>query len=112
MKIRYSFSIIVIGLAIYYLVLPFLGDLLFPVAVYVLVIIIMALNAVYRFGMTNKGSFWTVLVGALLFMTSDSLLAIDTFLPDVSIHSLWVMSTYILAQYLIVFGLLKHYEKQ
>ncbi|MDH5598120.1 MAG: lysoplasmalogenase [Cyclobacteriaceae bacterium] len=110
MKIRYSFSIIVIGIAIYYLVLPFLGDLIIPVAAYVIVIVLMALNAVYRYGMTNNASFWVVLTGALLFMTSDSLLAIDTFLPDITVHSFWVMSTYIVAQYLIIYGLLKHFD--
>ena len=110
MKIRYSFSIIVIGIAIYYLVLPFLGDLIIPVAAYVIVIVLMALNAVYRYGMTNNASFWSVLFGALLFMTSDSLLAIDTFLPDITVHPFWIMSTYILAQYLIISGLLKHFD--
>jgi uncharacterized membrane protein YhhN len=46
--------------------------------------------------------------GATLFMISDSLIAINRFLEPLPRVGIWVMITYIAAQYLILTGLLKH----
>jgi uncharacterized membrane protein YhhN len=50
-----------------------------------------------------------VFCGALTFMISDSLLAIDKFLLPVSHASLLIMSTYIIAQFLLIQGLILHH---
>lgn len=54
----------------------------------------------------SAGSSW-VTVGALLFMLSDSAIAVDKFLTPIPGAAWLIMSTYAAAQYLIVFGLLR-----
>jgi len=107
-RLRFAFPIILAGTGLVVVLYPHLGDMLFPVAIYALVIIIMTLNALFRFGRTNSNSFWLVLAGAMLFMLSDSLLAINKFMQPFPGAGFMVMLTYISAQYLIVEGLVKH----
>ena len=76
--------------------------------VYALILIVMVLNSVFRYGRTINASFWLVFVGSIFFMLSDSVLAINKFFSPVTAAGFWVMSTYILAQFLIIQGLLKH----
>jgi hypothetical protein len=53
----------------------------------------------------TPGSVW-VAVGAGSFMLSDTLLALNKFVSPLPLSQLWVLSTYYLAQVLIVRGLL------
>jgi len=87
---------------------PGLGSLLIPVVVYALVLLSMAVWAHKRKGATSKVSFLLVAVGAIFFVISDSLIAINRFAFDVPSERLLVMMTYIAAQFMIVHGLLKH----
>ncbi|MBK6978454.1 MAG: hypothetical protein IPH28_16255 [Cytophagaceae bacterium] len=43
-------------------------------------------------------------LGAILFIISDSLIAYSKFVTEIPLNSLWVMSTYGFAQYLILQG--------
>jgi alkylglycerol monooxygenase len=77
-----------------------------PVAVYVVVISLMAAQAWGRHvHFDNRPSAWTAW-GATVFMLSDTLLAIDTFVNPLPYAGLWVLSSYYLAQALMVSGLL------
>ena len=87
---------------------PALGGLLVPVMVYAFVISLMVIQAAYRKGFTTPTSFSYVMVGAILFMVSDSLLAVNKFLDPLPLSGVWVMTTYLGAQYLIVAGLRQH----
>jgi uncharacterized membrane protein YhhN len=87
---------------------PVLGGLQFPVIVYATAIILMVINAIFRFGRTNAKSFWLVLSGSILFMVSDSILALNKFLGEIEFAGILIMLTYIVAQFLIVEGLRKH----
>ncbi|HMQ00766.1 MAG TPA: lysoplasmalogenase, partial [Cyclobacteriaceae bacterium] len=87
---------------------PHLDKLLWPVIIYATVIVWMTLNALFRYGRTNALSFWLVFFGALFFMLSDSMLAINKFMLPFDYAGFFVMFTYITAQYLIVEGLLQH----
>ena len=79
-----------------------------PVAIYAVTICAMGVAAAFRLGRTYLRSFILVMVGALLFITSDSLLATDRFLAPLS-HADWsVILSYALAQVLIVTGALTH----
>ena len=100
--------LIFIGLALLYLLYPTLDDLLFPVAIYTMVIITMAITAVMRKGRTIDKSFIMVYSGALLFVMSDAMIAIDKFLNPLVQARLLIMSTYIAAQLLIVKGIMLH----
>ena len=89
-----------------------LYDLKIPVVIYATVLSTMLLYAI-------KGAFiWQppygkmVLLGAIFFVISDSLLAINKFHHPIPFASFLIMSTYLLAQFLIVYGLLKIEQKK
>lgn len=77
------------------------GPLLGPVVVYGLCLFSMSVLA--------TGVSRTVAVGGLVFLVSDSLIALRAFAPDVQIPAMgfWVMLTYISAQALIAVGVLR-----
>lgn len=82
-----------------------------PVAAYVVVIALMAPQALGRAQvLRSTGSRW-VAVGACVFMLSDTLLAINKFVTPLPLSQLWVLSTYYLAQILIVRGMLAVSQK-
>lgn len=102
------FAVFAIGLL--YTLWPFLDGLKIPVTIYATLICTMALGAVYRNGRTNTESFNQVIFGAILFILSDSLIAINKFYAPMENASIWIMGTYILAQWNIINGLLKDYN--
>ncbi|HEY3402353.1 MAG TPA: lysoplasmalogenase [Ohtaekwangia sp.] len=110
-RARLAFPIILAGSGLVIILYPTLGDLQVPVMVYAAVLVIMVLNALFRMGRTNQSSFWLVFAGALLFMVSDSLLAINKFFHPITYAGVFIMTTYISAQFLIVKGLIKHFTK-
>lgn len=75
-----------------------------PIVVYATAITWMGITAAER--LTSQKSYRFVLIGAILFIISDSLIAINKFAFSIPISGLWVMATYIAAQYLIVEGVL------
>jgi uncharacterized membrane protein YhhN len=77
-------------------------NLLIPVSVYCLVITLMGIFAACR--KTNNLSYTFVLIGSIFFIISDSLIAFNKFYAPLPASSFWVMSTYGLAQFLIVLG--------
>lgn len=84
-----------------------LGPLQLPVIVYAVVITTMLF-------IVFKESFkWAIpannyiLIGAILFVSSDSILAFNKFYAPIHTASFCIMMTYCMAQYFIVFGILK-----
>ena len=73
-----------------------------PVAAYVLVITLMAAQAIGRATVLHDTAAWGVAIGAGFFMLSDTLLALNKFVVPLPLASLWVLSTYYAAQILIV----------
>jgi len=98
------------GIALMWVLYPGLGGMLIPVTAYALVLITMGIWAHKRRGATVAASFKYVSTGVILFVISDSLIAVNMFAFDVPGERLLVMSTYITAQFLIVQGLLKHQQ--
>ncbi|MDH4090224.1 MAG: lysoplasmalogenase [Cyclobacteriaceae bacterium] len=109
-KIRFAFPIILAGSGLVVILYPVLGVLKLPVIVYALVLALMVLNALFRYGRTTTASFWMVFGGAILFMVSDSILALNKFLMPVPQASVLIMSSYILAQFLLIEGLCNHFK--
>jgi uncharacterized membrane protein YhhN len=107
-RIRLAFPIILAGSGLVVILYPTLGALKIPVLLYAITIVVMVLNALFRFGRTQSASFWMVFIGAVFFMISDSLIAINRFVTPISSAHLLIMITYIAAQVLIVEGLLRH----
>ena len=78
-----------------------------PVAAYVLVIALMAAQAIGRATLHRDGAALTVALGAGFFMASDALLATNRFVSPLPMPQVWVLSTYYVAQVLIVMGVLR-----
>lgn len=83
------------------------AELRLPVAAYVLVIALMAAQAVGRALVRASRAARCVAYGALLFMLSDTLLAVDRFVHPLAWAGLGVLGTYYAAQWLIVHGMLQ-----
>ena len=79
-KIRYAFPIILSGTGLVVILFNRLGEMKIPVLLYAAVLTGMVLVALFRFGKTSSSSFALVFGGAILFMISDSLIAINKFL--------------------------------
>ena len=89
---------------------PSLGQMLIPVVVYATIIMLMAIAALNRWQRVSDASFGWVFLGALLFVLSDSLIALGRFgdhLFSIPLLRYWIMSTYMCAQLCIVLGMLK-----
>lgn len=99
------------GLIIFSALKDGLGAMYFPALAYTVVICIMALTARKRWKRTDNQSFWLVMAGALAFVISDSLLAVDKFQEPLPLSNFWIMGTYILAQFLIIRGIIVFIQK-
>lgn len=99
--------LLILGGSIFWFLKDSLGAMLFPVAIYMTIILTMVLFAFLRKGSASKKSFELIMVGAILFLISDSILAINKFKSPVPLSGVWIMGTYGLAQLLIVLGVLK-----
>ena len=107
-KIRFSLPFILMGTGLVTILYPGLSALRIPVIIYAIVLVSMVLVALFRYGLTTTASFWLVFGGAFFFMVSDSLLAINKFYTPVALSGIWIMLTYCLAQFMIIYGLKKH----
>ncbi len=116
LNIKWSFfPFVVLGfiLLMAYLTLPYVDSVIqVPLVVYGIILCLMILAAWFRKGETTDESFQLVVLGAALFIISDSILAINRFSHTIPFAGVAVMGTYIIAQWLIVNGLLKHNKKQ
>lgn len=81
------------------------NSLIIPIVIYMITITIMAISASER--NANSESYRMVLLGAILFLLSDSLIALDKFVVPIPFQTFLIMGTYVLAQYLIAVGFLK-----
>jgi uncharacterized membrane protein YhhN len=84
-----------------------LNEMKIPVTIYALVISIMLLMSIKAFFEWKKPANLLVLIGALLFVISDSILAINKFYTILPFSSFLIMSTYLGAQYFIVKAILR-----
>lgn len=102
-----------LAILIYYSILmrklsPYLGELTIPVRVYGLVISIMLLMAMHMTALPVKKAGWPMLAGAVLFVLSDSVLAINKFYQPFDLAGLVIMLTYGAAQFYIVKGAIEY----
>lgn len=83
---------------------PALSAIWWPVVIYAICLGTMGLLATQRSGLPFYGQ---VVTGALLFIFSDSVIAIDKFLSPIPGAPWLIMTTYAAAQYFIVTGLMR-----
>lgn len=100
---------LLLGAGMYLVILPGLKGPVMQTAVaaYVVVIALMTAQAIGRAAGQRTPSAIAVAVGAVFFMLSDSLLAINRFVTPLPLSGLWVLSTYYTAQILIVLHVLQ-----
>lgn len=87
---------------------PFLA----PVLVYSTAIATMVLLSMNRYHRVNDKSFALVFCGALLFMFSDTLIAVNKFIHPFASSGIFIMILYIAGQYLIGKGCLAQFEEE
>jgi uncharacterized membrane protein YhhN len=95
------------GITLVWQLFPHLGDLKLPVMLYAAVICTMLLCSLHIFKKVNKKAAGFYLVGAVAFVISDSLLAIDKFYQPFAYAGIFIMLTYCAAQYFIVCGFIQ-----
>jgi len=88
-------AIFAIGMVV--ILLPKLGSMKIPVLVYISVIMVMGVYANMWKGPNEK----ILLYGAMIFMASDAMIAIDRFVEPIKGSKYFVMSTYYIAQAMI-----------
>jgi len=95
------------GVTLVYILFPHLGDLKIPVMVYAAVICTMLLCSLHVFFKVNKPANGLYITGAVFFVLSDSLLALNKFYQPFAYAGVLIMGTYCAAQYFIVSGFIK-----
>jgi uncharacterized membrane protein YhhN len=88
-----------------------LAEMKLPVIIYAIVILTMLSGAINRSEKVNQRSYWLVLAGAVLFVISDSSIAVNKFSLPFESSGIVIMSTYIIAQYLIVTGYIYQFSQ-
>lgn len=100
--------VVVYYVSLIMLLSPYLGEMRLPVRIYGIVISFMLMLAIHMFYSGNKTAGRYMAVGAILFIISDSLLAINKFYQSFEPAGLLVMVTYGIAQFLITEGAIKY----
>lgn len=88
-----------------------LNELKVPVTLYALVLGGMVLASINRYKAVNQKAFTIGIWGAILFVISDSLLAMNKFVLEFSYASLLIMATYGMAQYFLLRSFMTSHEK-
>jgi uncharacterized membrane protein YhhN len=83
----------------------YLGKMRLPVMIYMLAILMMGWTAASRLIMTGQRGSMLAFTGALLFIASDSMLAIDRFKGRFKGAQAYILTTYFAAQWLIALSI-------
>ena len=88
-------------IALLYVLWDGLVDMKIPVVLYAIVLTIMGVVGVIKNYRVNN----LIVVGVMLFIVSDSMIAYDKFVEPITSSRFLIMSSYILAQFLIIRGI-------
>ena len=97
-RLPLAIAVVALSAVMGYLLFPKLGPMLIPVVIYILAITVMGVFASF----SNRGG-WILILGAILFMMSDSMIAVNKFMFAGSLKwaPMFIMVTYFAAQYFI-----------
>ena len=106
-KLNLPVSVVVSAytIGLFLLLKPSLGDLKIPVLLYATALSAMLITSLHAFDLSKQTAGRLCVAGALLFLTSDSLLAINKFYVPIAKADFLIMSTYASAQLLVVLGI-------
>jgi len=96
--------VVVYYAALIILLSPYLGEMKMPVRIYGIVLSFMFMLAMHMLFIKNKKAGQWMMTGALLFVISDSALAINKFYRPFEMAGVTIMLTYALAQLFIAEG--------
>jgi len=109
-KIMGSLLVILYG-EILYSVLYFspglIQEMRIPVLIYASTFTIGIIAAISRYSKVSMNSFWLLLLGAVLFLISDSIIAVNKFIQPYHWSFLFILSLYFTGQFFIILGLIK-----
>ncbi|MGB4773357.1 MAG: lysoplasmalogenase [Chitinophagaceae bacterium] len=91
-----------------YLLWPQLGPMKLPVLIYALVIGSMLVMALWQYGKLPRTTALLFIIGAMLFVLSDSALALNRFYKPHPYSGILVMATYVGAQVFLTLGSITH----
>lgn len=92
--------IILLGIGVTWRIWDGLDELKLPVVFYILVSMVMGFSAAIHAPIS-----WTLIAGTIIFMVSDSIIALDKFWTTIQRGDILVMGTYYAAQLLIFLGI-------
>lgn len=96
--------VLIYYVALIYLLSPHLGEMKLPVRVYGVVISYMLIQALQITRIKNRAASAMMITGAILFIASDSILAMNKFYQPFELAGIAIMITYGMAQLLITLG--------
>ncbi|MFN2122514.1 MAG: lysoplasmalogenase [Candidatus Promineifilaceae bacterium] len=88
------------GIIVFFYLSSGLGDMTVPVLLYVIVIMFMIWQALGQYLQTKDRRALLALIGAALFVVSDTFLAVNRFGTPIELARLYTLGTYYLAQWL------------
>ncbi len=91
-----------------YVLFPGLGDLKIPVIIYAIILSCMLIGSIHFYNSARPGTGFLFVMGATLFVISDSLLAINRFYSPLPYAGVFIILSYCAAQFLIVKGFIKN----
>ncbi len=100
---KYLYAFLFANYVVYLIVLlkPNLGEMLYPVVIYGVTIAIFGWVATLNYVTQRTKPTLVLMMGAVLFIASDSMIALNKFHEAKEFYPIAIMSTYVLAQYLI-----------
>ncbi|NLX10419.1 MAG: lysoplasmalogenase [Chloroflexi bacterium] len=103
--IWYIIPFVLLGLFMLWLLWPYLERMRIPVVIYMSVILIMAWQAANRWIELRATDTLLAMIGAYLFVASDSVLAVQRFRGRFRSADFWVLALYFPAQWLIALSI-------
>lgn len=100
--------VLIYYVSLIYILSPLLGDMKLAVRIYGIVISYMLIQALQTGMIKDRYAAGLMIAGAILFITSDSLLAINKFYSSFDYAGIAIMFTYGIAQLLITLGAVRY----
>ena len=102
--------VLVTGSFFYYMKDGLPDELFAPVLAYTVVISLMGITSAWRKGHVQPKTYNWILIGAILFILSDMVIAINKFVVDVDYDAILNMTLYLTGQFMIAVGAVYHQQ--
>lgn len=99
------------GLFFYFIVDGIPDKLFLPVLAYTIVITVMGVTSAWRKGHVKPATYSWILIGAILFILSDMVIAVNKFVVDFDYDAILNMTLYLTGQFMITVGAIYQIEK-